>query len=116
MSKHIVDGDCPWCLEGTCDDSPWNRTPAHLLRRAAELFEERNPVYGDSYTRVGKLLAVLFPDGIQLTTEEDFSRYHTFQLCLMKLVRYGNQLQLGGHLDSARDLQVYAAILESKTK
>jgi hypothetical protein len=35
--------------------------------------------------------------------------------CLGKLQRYAHNFSNGGHQDSARDLQVYAAMLEEHT-
>ena len=91
-------------------------TPKDHLKRAVETFEEKGKVYGDSYAKAGKIMAAFFPDGLDLRTEADFSRYQTLQLCIMKLNRYTERLPDGGHKDSAHDLIVYAAILEHKTE
>jgi hypothetical protein len=91
--------------------------PADLLRDSAALFEKRNADYGDSYRRAGHLTAALFPEGgvPSLTTPKEMLRYNTILMCASKLQRYAHNLKAGGHLDSARDLQVYAAMLEEAT-
>lgn len=91
--------------------------PADLLRDSAALFEKRNADYGDSYRRAGRLIAALFPEGgvPSLTTPDEILRYNTLLMCASKLQRYAHNLKAGGHLDSARDLQVYAAMLEEAT-
>jgi hypothetical protein len=91
------------------------RTPAGALRDAAELFVHRQDEYGNTWKDVGDLLVLLFPDGVVLNTPAEFSRYCSVQLCLIKLRRYCVNFADGGHLDSAKDLQVYAAMLEVKT-
>ena len=90
------------------------KTVAELLRDSANLFDSRNAMYGDGYNRTGKILKAFFPNGIHLNTEEDFSRFFTFGMLLVKLDRYARNFCKGGHLDSIRDAQVYAAMLEYK--
>lgn len=91
-------------------------TPADLLRDAAALFEERNADYGNNYERMGAILMAIFPDGIPaIITVEDANRLNLMIDCLGKLSRYAHNFSRGGHLDSVRDLVVYAAMLESKT-
>jgi len=89
--------------------------PADLLVKASELFTERNSVYGDIWKNIGNTMKSLFPNGVKLETAEDFSRYASVQLCVIKIERYCVNFEKGGHLDSVRDLEVYAAILEAKT-
>ena len=89
--------------------------PATILRDAADLFESRDEDYGDTWLNTGEVLKGLFPDGLQLITKEDFSRYNTLQNLISKLKRYCHNFEKGGHLDSVRDLEVYAAMLEAKT-
>lgn len=87
-----------------------------LLRAAADTFEQRNAVYGDNYKKFGTLLLALFPDGIPAAkTEEEATRLHLLIYCAGKLQRYGYNFAAGGHRDSARDLAVYAAMLEEAT-
>lgn len=85
--------------------------PAHILQDMAETYEERNKVYGDNYKRVGAVMVAMFPDGVQLKTEEDFNRWHLFELKIVKLTRFANSGLL--HKDSIHDDAVYSAMVES---
>lgn len=89
------------------------RTGDQILAAAAKTFATRRKVYGNNNQKVGPALAALFPNGLTLSTPEEFTRFYLFAICMMKLSRYGNNLKKGGHQDSVHDLAVYAAILES---
>lgn len=85
-------------------------TPADVLQEASNTFRERNAVYKSNYRMVGKLMAVLFPDGVPsaLVTQDHF---HLFELKLVKLSRFA----ISGlrHQDSIHDDMVYSAMIES---
>lgn len=83
----------------------------NLLKKAAELFKERNAVYGDNYLMVGETMKGLFPYGVNLLTADDFNRFHILMLMVVKLTRYTNNWK-EGHLDSISDNTVYSAMLE----
>lgn len=85
---------------------------ADLLTQAAETYRERNKVYGDNFLIVGKVMAALFPAGLTLKTEQDWCRMHIFLLQVVKITRYVQNWEKGGHKDSMHDLAVYAAMLE----
>jgi len=84
-----------------------------ILRTAAKTFEERHAVYGDNYKLVGAVMSALFPDGIVLKTVDDHNRFHILLLEIVKLTRYVQNWNNGGHADSQLDLAVYAAMLNS---
>lgn len=89
-----------------------NKTPtaADVLDQMAATFRERNAVYGSNYKMVGKMMAVLLPDGVppELLHSDQF---HLFELILVKLSRYAiSDLQ---HVDSIHDAGVYCAMCES---
>lgn len=84
-----------------------------ILREAANTFEEKNKQYKANYKEVGNVLAQLFPGGIRLMDEEDFTRFQFLVMITGKLTRYTNNFEEGGHQDSLRDLAVYTAMLES---
>lgn len=86
-----------------------------LLAAAAETFRERNALYGDNYLRFGDIMAQMFPRGVTLATAADFNRFGQLFMCMCKITRYAEQFATGGHQDSARDLCVYAAMLEEMT-
>lgn len=89
------------------------KTAADFLEDCAKTFRERNAVYGNNYLNVGNALAAMFPDGITLKTPEDHNRFHIFVLMVVKMTRYANNWNIGGHADSMHDNTVYSAMLES---
>lgn len=99
-----------------CSECPGLSTPATLLATAAATYTQRNALYGDSYLVFGKVMAAMLPAGIELSGEKAFNRFGVFTQCVSKLTRYAANLQAGGHQDSAHDLCVYAAMLESLTE
>lgn len=84
-----------------------------VLREAADTFEARHAVYGDNYKLVGAVMAALFPEGVELHTKDDHNRFHILMLEIVKLSRYVQNWDRGGHADSQLDLAVYAAMLNS---
>ena len=85
-----------------------------ILEQMAATFRERDTQYGQTYLRFGEVCAGAFPNGIELKSAEEFARFGVVVQCFGKLLRY--VAQPTGHKDSAHDLAVYAAILESLTK
>ena len=55
-------------------------------------------------------MLALFPNGVQLKTEEDFGRWGVFSTIIGKMHRYAVNFDKG-HDDSLRDAIVYAAML-----
>lgn len=86
------------------------------LRKAAAIYEERNALYGDVYKDFGKIMIVLFPDGISATSAEDpvsgCNRLGIIVQIVGKLMRYCSTFNAGGHADSLDDLAVYAMMLQ----
>lgn len=85
---------------------------ADTLERAIATFRERNAVYKDGWIRHGEIMKAFFPDGLELKTAEDFSRFMLFEMCVSKLNRYSANLKKGGHPDSVHDCGIYSLILE----
>lgn len=86
---------------------------AKIMELAAKTFKERNALYGDNYLNAGKALMELFPKGLVLKSIDDWTRIHILMLVIVKLTRYCNNWQSGGHADSIHDAMVYSAMLES---
>jgi hypothetical protein len=84
---------------------------ADILRSAADLFEERNEVYADNYKNVGPMMAAMFPEGLQVQSAHDWNRLHILLLKIVKLTRYAQNWETGGHEDSTRDDIVYGGML-----
>jgi hypothetical protein len=91
------------------------QTVPEILRSNAKTYEERNKLYGDNYKKFGQVVEVLFPEGLPCISADDHNRYGILVQCLSKLMRYAENLERGGHKDSAHDLSVYAAMLEELT-
>jgi len=83
-----------------------------ILKKMAETYAERNAVYGDNFRNVGRIMMILFPEGLNLESESDFTRWHIFELIVVKLTRYSINFKNGGHPDSVHDAAVYNAMLE----
>lgn len=80
---------------------------------AARTYEERNRVYKDNFRVVGRLMNAMFPNGApKMSNEEDFNRWHIFELIIVKLTRYVQNWNQGGHKDSLDDILVYVAMLQ----
>jgi len=82
-----------------------------ILESMRLTYQERNKIYGDNFETVGKVLAVLFPEGLTLKTAEEFEAYHLLDWIVGKLTRFtATQMQ---HQDSIHDIAVYSAMLEA---
>lgn len=92
--------------------------PGDRLRSAADLFDQKNAEYGANYKQFGDAFLSLFPKGRfpVIESAEDANRLHLVVMALGKLQRYchrWNDPRGATAMDSLRDLQVYAAILEN---
>lgn len=87
------------------------RGTATRLRGLAELFQQRNAVYGNDHAIYGRVLAAVFPDGLAARSEIEFHRLFHVVLMAMKLTRYAANFTRDGHADSLDDLAVYAQML-----
>lgn len=85
--------------------------PQDSLRQSADVFEERGQIYGDAYKNFGHVLMALRPNGFAIRNIEDANRLGVLTQIVMKIVRYANQFEAGGHDDSLLDLSTYAAML-----
>lgn len=86
-------------------------TPVEVLQKMAATYEERQQQYGEAYLMTGKVLQVLFPDGIVLSSESEFNKWHLLDQIVAKLCRYAMSGKT--HADSVHDIAVYAAMIES---
>lgn len=88
---------------------PKQKTAADILTEMAATYRERNAVYGDNFRMVGKLMAVLFPNGVPPEVLHS-DQFHLFELKLVKLSRFA----ISGltHQDSIHDDGVYSAMIE----
>lgn len=85
------------------------------LKKAAELYEQRNKQYGDSYKRFGPMMQALMLE-VTLKTPSDFGRFALLNFIVSKLHRYVNNWDKGGHEDSLSDISVYTQMLKELDK
>lgn len=89
-----------------------SRQPQGRLAELAELYDERNALYGDNYKHFGPIMHYLFPDGLYINSAVDWNRIGIFVQITAKLTRYAAQFTKGGHTDSLDDAAVYAMMLQ----
>lgn len=102
---------CPYCgIPMLHDEVVQPPNAADVLQGMANTFRERNKVYGNNAEMVGKVMQVLFPKGVRLTTPADYHMWHLFELKIVKLTRFA----ISGltHQDSVHDDAVYSAMCE----
>ncbi len=81
-----------------------------LLEAALVTYKERNAKYKDSFSRWGPVFRALFPNGIEIHSEDDWNRITCLGHVIDKLVRYTTDFERP-HADSLLDLGNYAFIL-----
>ena len=86
-------------------------TPPDRLTAAADIFRQRNQQYGDSFLSFGQFAHAMFPDGLSISSPEQWNRFALFFMCMTKLHRYGGKFNAGGQADSLDDLAVYSQML-----
>jgi hypothetical protein len=91
--------------------NPFQQGVVNRLRASADIFEQRAAVYKDNYRAVGRVMEALFPDGHTQLEQGDHNRWHLFELVIVKLTRYVNNYDDGGHEDSLDDMIVYLSML-----
>lgn len=91
---------------------PDAKRPGEALIDLAQVFANRNATYGDNWESAGAFLKTLFPEGVKLSSLDDFVRIGVLVQVAAKLTRYAENWDKGGHTDSLNDLSVYAQILE----
>jgi hypothetical protein len=82
-----------------------------MLTKLADIYRARNLSYGDNYKLFGSVMRSLFPEGLQVTTSDDWNRLGVLVQIVSKLTRYTNNFSRGGHRDSLDDTAVYAMML-----
>lgn len=84
-----------------------------ILEAAVATYTQRRAAYGNNGPKIGEAMSAMFPDGITLRTPKDFERFYLYMMQVVKLSRYVNNFNNGGHADSITDNIVYAALLAS---
>jgi hypothetical protein len=106
------------------------KSPQQCLIDAAETQRERNAKYAgkvavhttwvdpnSAYLKYGEIMQVLMrgQPNQQHWAVEDWQRFGIFTMMVSKMIRYAANFGDAGHQDSAHDLVVYSAMLESLT-
>lgn len=91
-------------------------SPVQCLQEAIDTFVQRGKVYdgesGQAYKMFGPIMMAFFPNGIIISSAEEWNRYALFHMEVAKLARYASNFNTG-HIDSQHDVIVYASMLES---
>lgn len=85
-------------------------TGDQILEEMARTYKQRNEMYGENFVTMGPVMKALFPNGIELKTQQDFIVFHLLDWLVGKLTRFVNSGLV--HIDSIHDLAVYAAMIE----
>ena len=89
-----------------------NRSAGDILTEMAATYMERNAMYKDNYKRFGDIMMGIFPEGLTVTTKDEWNRICIYMMITSKLTRYAANFGKGGHQDSIHDSGVYSAMLE----
>ena len=89
-----------------------SKTVPEMLREAAEIYEQRNAVYGDNYKQFGFWVDSLVGGQIKVEGPDDINRLGILIQIFSKLSRYVQKWDSGGHKDSLDDLVVYTMMLQ----
>ena len=89
------------------------KKPDELRVDSADTFKIKNAQYGSNSKNYAAAMKAFFPNGIVIKTEQDHERIHLLMLLIVKISRYCNNFELGGHEDSLNDAAVYSAMLRS---
>lgn len=85
---------------------------ARLLDVVGDTLRDRDAVYKGSDDLYARVMAAMFPGGVELKTGHDHHRFHLFVLMMVKVTRYARNWN-EGHTDSLTDLAAYAAMLSA---
>lgn len=92
-------------------DKMVRKTVPEMLMEAAEVYKQRQAIYGYNYLQFGHVMMALFPNGINIEDIDTWNRLGIFVQMITKVTRYASQFAEGGHDDSLLDLSVYSQML-----
>lgn len=84
------------------------------------MFDKKNSTYGSAYKKFGDICRVLFPEGLHLKTEQDYTDWGLYIQFIEKAIRIGNIRFNGSEanyeslLDSCDDISVVAQIMKAE--
>jgi hypothetical protein len=95
------------------------RELAAEYQEAMELCMKKNKDYGNAKEVAGKIMKMMFPNGIKLETDHQFNEFNMFVMIMSKFIRFANLSQSKGVPnfesieDTLKDLGNYAFILKN---
>lgn len=93
------------------DVANMNKSVSDLLIEKAELFETKGKEYGHTYKEYGNVMMAFFPEDIPVQPSKEFwNKFGIFNMLVHKMMRLAKTNF--GSVDSVKDIQVYAAMLE----
>jgi hypothetical protein len=87
------------------------KTVPDRLAALADIYEDRNALYGDNYKRFGDIMVGLFPKGLTIDSAPGWNRIALLIHMVTKVTRYAENHNDGGHADSLDDIAVYSQML-----
>ena len=87
------------------------KTVPDRLAALAQIFEDRNAIYGENYKRFGDIMVGLFPKGLTIDSAPGWNRIALLIHMVTKVTRYAENHNDGGHADSLDDIAVYSQML-----
>jgi len=90
-----------------------NMNAADFMGDARDRYHAKGREYGHTYKDFGPLMTVLFPDGLEINTEEDWNKLGALSMVCHKLLRYANLFHEDERsIQELDDMGVYTFILE----
>jgi len=86
---------------------------AVCISEAMDTFTERNGTYGSTFLNFGKIMQVLYPNGLMIDIDDvnGWNRIAIIMQIVTKLMRHTKEPGIP-HIDSIHDVIVYAAMEE----
>lgn len=82
-----------------------------IIDEQFQILKERDSQYGASYNKVGAILQILFPDGIEIQTKEQHQQFDLLKQVIGKLARLSHKFPTEIHRDSLIDAGNYINLL-----
>lgn len=81
------------------------------LSDSMDTFTERNGIYGSTFLNFGKIMQVLYPNGLMIEDVNGWNRIAILMQIVTKMMRHTKE-PAQPHIDSIHDVIVYAAMEE----
>lgn len=90
------------------------KTIPELLKEKITLFEQKGKEYGNTYQMFGHVWNAIFPNGVKIKGIKQANVMEIYHMLMHKLLRMASKIETPSEIsiDSVKDMQVYAAILE----